>query len=127
MPLPNFDKNKSIIEPIIPIFESLFEVRSPELSIEILENIFSYNINIINKTISLDLNLYVDLLCQLDDIVVDKIEVCHHNIKGEILFKRIVKELTYLGYSTKADYNNSNDLLNCVVSWKFEEIYNKHA
>jgi len=69
MSLPHFEKTKGTNEefeplynyPIYPIYKNLFEVRSSDLPVEVSENICSYDIDIINKTISLE----------LDDIVKD--------------------------------------------------------
>ena len=131
MSLPFFtytDNDNTNYEPIYnyPLFENCFEIRSSDLPINIIENIFSYDIDIINKTISLEVYLNQSLLKELDSIEVYKMEVIHHSKEGEIKLKRIMNDLTYLGYSTKGKHESDN-ILNVTVVWSFEEIFNKHS
>lgn len=123
MSLPQFKNSQIYSEPMIPIYSNLFEIKSNGIDPSILDSVYGYEIDAINKTFSLDINLLLQHLKLLKQVKTNRIDIHYKDPKGEIVLKRTVYDLLPLGYSSKGNYEESNELLKIRLSWKFNDLF----
>jgi hypothetical protein len=118
--LPHFSELPRL--PITPIHESLFEIQA-NLPIAFLENIISYDLDVVNKRISFAVNLNEETLTDLTLLSTESIKILHHDVTGKVLIKTELETITNPSFmSTSASYDSQN-LLTGRFTFHYGTIY----
>jgi hypothetical protein len=131
MSLPKFTATKQTIEPLNPIFESLFEVRftgiTSDVALILQNSVANYKVLAVEesttKMLRIDFEINVEtiktLLSQLNYI--QSVEIIHHDKKGNVIYGIGSNRLRLNRFTAQGDYSSTN-LQKISVYWGYLEL-----
>lgn len=120
MPLPH---SKNIpTSPLSPLWESLFEVQA-SLPESFLENITTYDLDVVNKRVTFTVKLNEETLSELSLFSTESIRILHHNKVGKVLIRTELETISNPSFMSLSASYGSDDLLVGRFTFQFGTIY----